>query len=998
MDFSKLLIYGVVGFLVLKFLQYGLTWINLMKRRFTITHHEWIDSYDLPKQFSSIWEQSHQALAALGFQYAFSERSTENQNSISQIYIHPEVAVFAIVSPTRLSGWIRSFDMILVSLFDNGKQLITTDCLDSIRIAYPKYIQTNTLYIGDLNEQWQKHLESVNQIKTDEKTEPIYCTIEQYLAIENKFEQNILSHLVKNGLAVPTGEKGAWRYSAIGAIKILPTLFSAIKKLKSVSQAKKTKLSYQPTNITTDLPVINNTIEAAEQAQIVADIAAFERSIEYEQKKTQWGWVAKSGLFLISVVVASLAFGMAFSWKTVVILLSVLLIHELGHLIGMRIFGFKDTQILFLPFLGAVTIGDKEDATPLQRLIIYLLGPVPGIIGGFIAGYIYLVTRHQIWYEIALMAIILNYINLLPILPLDGGRVLEALIFIRFPRAQTVLYIVNSLVLVALWWLLNDRLIMFISISFFLAIPQQWLFGAAVTKATKLLPTNHDRPSRLTAIFQVLKQPTFAKLSVPDRHMLTKKLLAHFSNTMPDLKTMIAGSFIYLFMLGLPIYGVIGWVLVNKWGLPKYTPENVVVQKINWEERIKKATTTDQKWDALIEAGDSELSEEDEASKSAEQYYLQALTVAETFQPSDPRYLETLIKLASVASKEEAEKYYLQALDHAEKVTNPNSAEVAKVLEELSSLDSISTEKRIQYLERALHIRENPAASSNTQTKSKSNSSDDNLYEETSLERLVISDSLSLAKLYEDSKDFTKAEDLLKQLLVRVNTSEKLQDQKPYITERLADFYIAQGQITLARQLLTERLSLSVSYKSPQTNLYEGRLVTRLAWICVLDKDLVTANKLFDQALREEKEKIKPKSKSIITWLASKVYGVQSDYILISYLLDLSYVQIQQGNIDAAKLNFNQVKTILNSSKFSNLEKYYQSNDRNIQFSIKAAKKKDTETQIKDKALETEDKKGFQQLPLPAIDLADPIVEKLRQTDWQFQRNLAHKEVFDKLK
>ncbi len=996
MDFLKLLIYGVGILLIIKLLQYGLTWIRLMKRSFKMSHHRWVNWSDLPQHFNLIWEQANQTITTLGFQYAFSEKSTENKNSFSQVYIHPEIAVFAIISPTRLSGWSQPFDVIFVSIFDNGKQVITTDCLNAISLAYPENIQRNVLYVGDLNQQWQKHLESVNQIKANENLEPIYCTVEDYLVARDQVEEDNFSYLTKNGLVVPV-ENEEWRYSPIGAAKMLNPLFAAVKKIKSVSQAKTARISYNPINkkyvSVTTLP------DSVEQAQIVADIAAFDRSLEHDEKKTQWSWITKSALFLLSVIVASLTFKIAFSWQTVVILLGVLLVHELGHLIGMRIFGFKDTQILFLPFLGAVTIGDKDDATPLQKIIIYLLGPVPGIIGGLVAGYVYLVTNHQIWYEISLMAIILNYINLLPILPLDGGKVLEALIFIRFPRVQTVLYIVNALVLVALYYFLNDRLIMFISISFFLAIPQQWLFGNAVAKVTKLLPNEHDRFTRLKAIFQVLKQPTFAKLSVPDRHLLTKKLLSHFSNAQPGITLMMIGTVMYVFLLGFPIYGVVGWVLATQRGWFSHVSENKVVEPINWEEKIKKAGTPDQKWEALIGAGDSELGDEEETSKKAEDYYLQALTIAETFPPNDNRYIDTLMKIASVVSVDKAETYYLQALEYAEK-TSPNSGEVARVLEQLSYMPSMSKEKKMEYIERALKIRtemiDNASNNSNINNAQVAvNNSKDNFSKEGSLETFLVDDTLALARIYQDSKDFGKAEELLKQLLTRTNNNEKFQNQMSRIVEELVDLYLIQGQTSPARQLLTEKLNLTVPDKKANgsTKFYKEHLATRLAWICILEKDLAAANKLFEQNLLQEQEEIKSTRKTIKTWLFSRIYGIQDEYRLIPHYLNLSYVKLQQGNAEAAKINFDEVKKILSSSKISTLDRYYKSKESSIQFAIQLAKK--PQTQDNNKSSDIEDDVEFKP---SAIDLNDPIVETLKQTKWRFQQDLAQKEVFDKFK
>ncbi|NIQ53384.1 MAG: hypothetical protein GWN71_08090, partial [Gammaproteobacteria bacterium] len=54
-------------------------------------------------------------------------------------------------------------------------------------------------------------------------------------------------------------------------------------------------------------------------------------------------------LFLLSAVAFSAAVGFFFGWRFVPLLLVVILVHELGHLTGMALFGYRDRRILFIP-------------------------------------------------------------------------------------------------------------------------------------------------------------------------------------------------------------------------------------------------------------------------------------------------------------------------------------------------------------------------------------------------------------------------------------------------------------------------------------------------------------------------------------------------------------------------------------------------------------------------------------------------------------------------
>ncbi|MBN8722355.1 MAG: site-2 protease family protein [Acidobacteria bacterium] len=701
MWFIEIIAYIAALFFLVKGLQYAIVWARLMQRRNQLPYNECVDSSQVPENLNPIWAQTHKALDSLGFQYAYSQKATQtNKVAFYQIYVHPNIPAFASVSSTLLPGWIRSFDVIFTSIFDNGKTMITTDCLDNITLPLPKNFQTNTYYFADLSKQWLVHQQWINQIRQKEDTEAIYCTVEEFLQNQNSFAKEALSYQIENGWAVEVGSEGEWRYSAKGAAKLLAPIFYVSKKLteisKKISKEQSKNITENKSNVSDSTSFLG---ESNTQAQLNADILAFEQAIADENNRVKWGWVTKAGLFLVSVVVAALAFGISFSWQTVFILLGVLLIHELGHLAGMVLFGFKDTQVLFLPFLGAVTIGDKEDATPLQKLVIYLLGPVPGVIGGFVAAYIYLITFNQLWYEIALISIILNYINLLPILPLDGGRVLEALVYVRFPRAQTVIYIINSLVLFLAWWLLNDKIILFLAISTIISLPVQWQFSIAASRINRLLPKEHDRKIRLQTIFQVLTAPPFIKQTWAERYLLAKKLVSHFSNVMPTVKVMIIGGFIYLLMLGLPIYGLIGWVAVDWWSARNYTSTNTsieepiekLIEKPDWETKLKQLTDPAKRWDVLIEAGDWQLEEDYESDSNAtlektKQYYLEAFEIAKGFGLKDPRYLESLNRLAGVLPEKEVKDYYLQALSQMEKGFDKNDIQIASLLERLAFL------------------------------------------------------------------------------------------------------------------------------------------------------------------------------------------------------------------------------------------------------------------------------------------------------------------------
>lgn len=111
-------------------------------------------------------------------------------------------------------------------------------------------------------------------------------------------------------------------------------------------------------------------------------------------------------------------------------LLVVILFHELGHALAMRLFGYGDTRIYFIPGFGGAAVGQKRDASIHVEGVVLLAGPLPGIVLGLALAIVASQLPADPAWEplreptalLALAAVLVNYVNLLPALPLDGGR------------------------------------------------------------------------------------------------------------------------------------------------------------------------------------------------------------------------------------------------------------------------------------------------------------------------------------------------------------------------------------------------------------------------------------------------------------------------------------------------------------------------------------------------------------------------------------------------
>jgi Zn-dependent protease len=130
-----------------------------------------------------------------------------------------------------------------------------------------------------------------------------------------------------------------------------------------------------------------------------------------------------SASMLVSIVAYQLIFGWAFAVGFVLLLL----LHELGHVIQLRREGVPASAPMFIPFLGAVisakSLGD--DAAAEAR--VGLAGPILGSVATLVPLGLWLATGEDFWRALAYIGFFLNLFNLLPVLPLDGGRAMAAL-------------------------------------------------------------------------------------------------------------------------------------------------------------------------------------------------------------------------------------------------------------------------------------------------------------------------------------------------------------------------------------------------------------------------------------------------------------------------------------------------------------------------------------------------------------------------------------------
>jgi Zn-dependent protease len=128
-----------------------------------------------------------------------------------------------------------------------------------------------------------------------------------------------------------------------------------------------------------------------------------------------------------SMVLSVGAYALLWGWKFAVGFVALLFVHEMGHYIQMRREGVQPGWMLFIPFLGAAVGARSLGGSALAEARVGLAGPVLGTLGCAVPAVLAATTGEQFWYALAFTGFLLNLFNLLPVVPLDGGRAMAAM-------------------------------------------------------------------------------------------------------------------------------------------------------------------------------------------------------------------------------------------------------------------------------------------------------------------------------------------------------------------------------------------------------------------------------------------------------------------------------------------------------------------------------------------------------------------------------------------
>jgi Zn-dependent protease len=373
----------------------------------------------------------------------------------------------------------------------DGRMLVTSPC--AVRADSTEELLENEIPDIPVREQYLAHLDFV-QANAAGKPPLLLDTKAMDIESTRIWEKSMRSR-IKRGHLFEVGE-GRYAYTVIEALR---RAFRASAKVARTHQSQHVQAAVRQIEASNPPP-----------PTISEETTDYRQLTSYSHPTTIHS-VEKLITLLLPMGFLVAAFHLSLSWETLLAFVAALTFHDCGQLLGMRIFGYKNLRIPCLPLLGALAGKARSDLVkPWQELLILFLGPFPGLAVGLLMlmnPAFLVVPLHR---DLALMLVLFNSLNLLPIHPLDGGRIWDVLLFRRYPSARSLFAKLSGVSLLGLGLLgvIGPALFPIGLLILLRMSGQTRLSRAAYEAATKLRSSVSPRNDEtlLPAVFELLQE------------------------------------------------------------------------------------------------------------------------------------------------------------------------------------------------------------------------------------------------------------------------------------------------------------------------------------------------------------------------------------------------------------------------------------------------------------------------------------------------------------
>lgn len=859
---------------------------NLLGARYQLPAARERRCAEIPEHLKQLYAEYGRQLKELGFHPLFCRHGSgfmahERSAGWEIIYANLKNKSYAKISATIQAIEMPGCEVEFSTVFTDGHLLLTTNGRAHGFLGELAHAEVLDVYGESLAEQWAAHSARLAELGTQRVPAAISKTI--YNSRQDLAYKTYLKTLSENGSLRAADDQTF----ALRARRVVGLAWKAIK-----GQTR------------WDNIVIKRHLEAAKAGRkpgypVQVEVDDYHR-LEAMNKRKPLEWLMKTGLLLGSMLLFAIVFGIAFDIRFMLILLGVIAFHELGHFAAMKLFGYRDLQILFIPFFGAAAIGTEQQAKSWQRVVVAFMGPLPGIVVGWGLIGVHMHYPNELIYQIALIMLLLNYLNLLPIMPLDGGHIFKHVLFEKHPRAQAVFSLLSGLSFALGWYFLDDPILFMLAIFMLLGIPSIWREANMLVKLKAGLGTLKKSDAKqgaghaLERIFEVMREAPFNKQLFMVKARLAREI--HESGNHVPI-TRLGGLMTFVTYAGamvLPLVLSFGFAIAGFLGLGDAAGDFVQRieieeqqgarerEKLSWEEKLARAQNDARRWRIHLNAFDAYVDGDD--FESADKHMRAARTIADEFEANDIRRAETALRAAEISPESEHTVALLrQAMSIQEAnygTHDPRLAETLVMLAGALSYDDTSNREREHILRRAINL---PGISNTSYAYATAAS--------------------MLARHYEINDRVLEAENLFKRAVELEFAKPESDSEYGFAQRDLAEFYAAHERYAEAQAVLARLLASESRIHEARRPYVVRDLQSQLGWIMLKQQKVDNARDMFEQALAQAEANLK-------LW---GELGGGMKLGLVEQLTDLLAAQLEHQDLPQASLNYKRIVDILDT-------------------------------------------------------------------------------------
>ena len=120
------------------------------------------------------------------------------------------------------------------------------------------------------------------------------------------------------------------------------------------------------------------------------------------------------------------AYAIEWGWLFAVGFVLLIFVHEMGHAVAMRLEGIPAGAPVFIPFVGAFIAMRGQPRNAAVEARVAMAGPVAGSLAAWATLWAGLSLEQPLLQALGHSAVLINLFNLVPVPPLDGGRIVTA--------------------------------------------------------------------------------------------------------------------------------------------------------------------------------------------------------------------------------------------------------------------------------------------------------------------------------------------------------------------------------------------------------------------------------------------------------------------------------------------------------------------------------------------------------------------------------------------